>query len=208
MSSSFEANDQNNLLDDLTEYELGSAPWQKALYEIISKIVESSLSMNIPLKLRAVISCDELSQTTAMKVLEVCVPVGRQTLLTKKFVQVVAQRVLIDLIRHYLAQRRTPANGFVEASPTSSLNLLNELQADEKTASQLAIGGELWSVIAPYLSEHEFELLQMRFVEEMSVKEMAAIYGVPVGTIASQISRLCESLGEQLKMNSYFQSRL
>ena len=209
MSDEPELTNTSNILEKLSANSpAGSPQWQQELYAIIHKIVTGTFSQSIPAKLQSVISCDELSQMTAQKVMDACVPIGKQTVVMPEFVRVVAQRVLIDLTRHYLAKVRTPASGFANINPTSSLNLLNELKADDKTASQLAMSNEFWPTITAHLGENDRELLQLRYIEELTSPEIAAIFGVTPGTVRSQLTRLHAMLREQLKSNPYFESRL
>lgn len=52
------------------------------------------------------------------------------------------------------------------------------------------------------LENEDQEILQLRFQQEMSIREIAAITGLPEGTVKSRIFYLLKKMAKQLKSNS------
>ncbi len=71
---------------------------------------------------------------------------------------------------------------------------------DEAPAEQRS---ELAAVLN-ILSEEQREILLMRFVDDMDLKEIAAALNIPIGTIKSRLHRALETLRKDGRTRNYF----
>lgn len=60
------------------------------------------------------------------------------------------------------------------------------------------------SAVLNILPEEQREVLLMRFVDEMDLKEIAAALNIPVGTIKSRLHRALETLRQDGRTRNYF----
>ncbi|MCA9148255.1 MAG: sigma-70 family RNA polymerase sigma factor [Planctomycetales bacterium] len=116
---------------------------------------------------------------------------------------------LIDLHRHHLrAQRRSVAREH-QWSPTSvsdesALSIVNQLPAAEFSPSELVLRKELLRRVRQameQLSTTDREVLIMRHLEELSVRQVAEILDISEGTVKSRhfraLSKLQRLLGNE-----------
>ncbi len=65
---------------------------------------------------------------------------------------------------------------------------------------------ELAAVLAA-LPEGQREVLLMRFVDDMSLPEIAAALGIPLGTVKSRLHHTLQALRQDDRLRSYFETR-
>jgi RNA polymerase sigma factor (sigma-70 family) len=196
-----------NPFDRLEQYgSSNDANWREQFCAIVHSVVVESCRHQVPRKMQSWFVAEDLSQETALKCLEKFARDGVPSHLTTSYVVVVAKRVLIDQLRRQLASKRAPELGFANVSPTSSMNLLNDVTRNDRTPSQLAILNEIWPIVAAYLSEREQEIIQLRYLEQLSTQEIASLLGTTDSAIRSLLNRTHAKLREELQQRPEFES--
>ena len=188
-----------------------NADLQAQFYDSISQLIARRLSPQLPEKMRPVFSLEDLTQEAVMRIarqIQANNELYTPAKITRPLVVAVAQRVLVDAIRKYLARKRMPAGGFVDAQRTSSLNLMNEVCNPAKTPSQLEIHKEFWAVAMGQLNEEERELVELKNVESLEYEEIAAIYGTTSVSIKNRYYRILNKLRSHFSGRSEFESFL
>lgn len=104
---------------------------------------------------------------------------------------------LYPVVRHVSFTIRSKSNRFA-----SEEEILNEpaAPASEETEHYRT---ELAAVLA-ILPDEQREVLLMRFVDDMSLKEIAAALDVPVGTIKSRLHNALRALRKDRRTREYF----
>ena len=78
---------------------------------------------------------------------------------------------------------------------------------EEMAAPSAAAGaGELAAVLGS-LPEGQRQVLLMRFVDDMSLEDIAAALGIPLGTVKSRIHNAIQTLRQDPRARDYFQER-
>lgn len=103
---------------------------------------------------------------------------------------------LVDLHRHHvLAQRRSVTceqGGYLPLSDESTAYLANQLLASGTSPSQGLIRDEMIQRVRDVLAAmavHDQEVIVMRYLEQLSVSEIAAVLGVSEGAVKSRHMR-------------------
>jgi len=180
--------------------------WQDEFCAIVHALVSASFHHQVPRKIQSWFLAEDLSQETAMKCLEKFARDGVPNQLTPTYVLVVAKRLLIDQLRKHLASKRAPELGFANVTPTSSMNLLNDIAQNDKTPSQMAVVNEVWPIVTDYLSEREQEVVQLRYLEQLSTQEIASLLGTTNSAIRSLLNRTHAKLRDELQHRPEFES--
>jgi RNA polymerase sigma factor (sigma-70 family) len=199
---------ENLLADFDSTLPVGSRGWQNRVCHIVEQIVRERFAGKIQRRVQTMLSLEDIVQETSLKVVDVFSTADCQHELTSGFIQVVAQRILIDKVRYYLSRKRSPSTGLIDVHPQSSQNLLQDIRGPSPTASKIAIQGEVWPRIMAVITESERELLELHYGEELSSDEIAEILGVRPGTVRAQLSRLHRRLRSRLQADPFFESRL
>jgi RNA polymerase sigma-70 factor, ECF subfamily len=115
---------------------------------------------------------------------------------------------LYPVIKHTAQQARRKAD---RSAPGSPEELLDELPAPQTAntggiaADNSGGGGDDIDRILAGLPAHQREVLLLRFVDGMTIGEVALTLGVPVGTVKSRIHLAIRSLREDPAVKKYFQ---
>jgi RNA polymerase sigma-70 factor (ECF subfamily) len=104
---------------------------------------------------------------------------------------------LYPVVRHVSFTIRSKTNRF-----TSEEELLNELSAPKSGESE-DYRSELAAVLI-VLPEEQREVLLMRFVDDMSLQEVAAALDIPIGTVKSRLHNALKLLRSDHRTRDYF----
>lgn len=189
-------------------HEAGGAEWREQFVSEVHRIVTDKLARQLPARLRPVFGVDDLAQETSMRLLNHVEKQQTYSDVSQAFVVIVAQRVLIDSVRHYLAQKRTPENGFMNVAPSSSANLLNHISQQAETPSQLEMGHEFWITATSLLDDKERELIELKHNEDLNYEEIAQLFGKTPQAIRSLLFRVHKKLRTELSQHPEFESFL
>ena len=191
----------------------GSEQWNEEFAILATNVAEEVLKFQIPARQQSLFSPEDLAQETVIKLLGHLEQFHDYKVLSKHYVRVVAKRTNIDWVRAALAQKRSPTMGFVNVSPTSSYNLLQDISGDGQTPSQIAIGGELDESqkkflieVAELLDNKELELLQLKYFKAFTVSEIARLTSRTASAVNSPKSRILDKLRGHFRGRVEFQS--
>ncbi len=200
-------NGKENIFEELIEVENREGEqWRERFVQCVRKIVEPNFRNRIPSKLRSVFSEEDVAQETAVKLLSVSGQFNVSVGATAAYINTVAKRVLIDLVRTHLAGKRSPAGGFANVSLSSSMNLLNDVTNNDKTPSQLEVLKELWTLVNSVLNEQEEQIVQLFYIEGLTTSDIAMLFDKTDSAIRSQLSRIRQKLFETLSQRADFES--
>ena len=104
---------------------------------------------------------------------------------------------LYPVVRHVSITIRSKSSRF-----TSSEEVLDELAAATSEETELC-RSELAAVLA-ILPDEQREVLLMRFVDDMSLKEIATAQTIPVGTVKSRLHNALQALRKDRRTRDYF----
>jgi RNA polymerase sigma-70 factor (ECF subfamily) len=106
--------------------------------------------------------------------------------------------------RHVAAQRRSVSREEIQLLPLadeSALELAERLVAPGTSPSNRLLREELRNrvqVALSQLAEHDREVLVLRFLEQLSTTEMAAVLGITEGAVKTRQTRALERLSRLL----------
>ena len=103
---------------------------------------------------------------------------------------------LYPVVRHVSATVRSGTSRF-----TSEEQILDEMVASQYEKSEYR--SELAAVLIALPAEQR-EVLLMRFVDDMSLQEIAAALDIPVGTVKSRIHNALQTLRSDRRTRDYF----
>ena len=104
---------------------------------------------------------------------------------------------LYPVVRHVSFRIRSKSSRF-----TSEEEVLKELSSPASEESE-HYRSELAAVLA-VLPDRQREVLLMRFVDDMSLQEIAAALDIPVGTVKSRLHNALNLLRSDSRMRDYF----
>jgi RNA polymerase sigma-70 factor (ECF subfamily) len=104
---------------------------------------------------------------------------------------------LYPVVRHVSFTIRRKSSRF-----TSEEEILNELAAPKSEESE-QYRSELSAVLIVLSDEHR-EVLIMRFVDDMSLQEIAAVLEIPLGTVKSRLHNALHLLRNDRRTRDYF----
>jgi RNA polymerase sigma-70 factor (ECF subfamily) len=104
---------------------------------------------------------------------------------------------LYPVVRHVSFTIRRKSSRF-----TSEKEILNELAAPKSEESE-QYRSELAAVLI-VLPEEQREVLLMRFVDDMSLQEIAAVLDIPLGTVKSRLHNALQVLHNDRRTRDYF----
>jgi len=105
---------------------------------------------------------------------------------------------LYPAVRHISAGIRAKRRRFA-----SDDEILGELAAPEVDGGADRGRSELAAVLA-VLPDEQREILLMRFVDDMSLQEIAIALNIPVGTVKSRLNRALRTLRDDRRTRDYF----
>ena len=195
-----DASEQLNL-----DGEPGSEVWRGQFVAQVHQIVSNTFSHQLPPKLQPVFSVDDLAQEASMRLFE-HVASRPDMEIRSGFVVVVARRVLIDQVRRHLAQKRSPDSGFIDVSPSSSTNLLNDISERTRTPSRLEMNKEFWTTAMSLLTARERELVELKYNEQLTNDEIGQLLGKSGQAVRSLLYRTHSKLKDELSHRTEFES--
>ncbi len=104
---------------------------------------------------------------------------------------------LYPVVRHISFRIRSKSSRF-----TSEEQIFDELAAPESEESE-HYRSELAAVLA-VLPDEQREVLLMRFVDDMSLQQIAAALDVPIGTVKSRLHNALRALRDDRRTRDYF----
>ena len=102
---------------------------------------------------------------------------------------------LYPVVKHISLAGRRRSRRF--ASDEEVLSHIPAPPAEEASRAELA------AALGP-LKDQQREVLLMRFVDDMSLKEIAAALGIPLGTVKSRLHHALQRLREDRRTKDYF----
>jgi RNA polymerase sigma-70 factor (ECF subfamily) len=101
-------------------------------------------------------------------------------------------RIALNLARDHTRTGRfrfwkTVANTAVDVTEVASIVSSRETSAENRLIAQQQIA-QIWETVA-VLSQRQRSIFLLRFVEEMEIPEIAAVTGLPTGTVKSHLYR-------------------
>jgi len=86
------------------------------------------------------------------------------------------------------------------ASAWQTVRLLGQSPTPEAIAEQSDTQTELWTAVNNLNDKHRFPIL-LRYVHNLSIREIAQVLEVKEGTIHSRLHNACKKLAEQIDFN-------
>jgi RNA polymerase sigma-70 factor (ECF subfamily) len=129
-----------------------------------------------------------------------------------RWLQVIAARRVCDAYRRYLgsqkraAHREVSLDQMINVAGRSGERLVNQLAAPVSSPSHGARQGELMLALANSLAElpeHYQKAIEMRFIRECSLDEMADEFDRSKGAVLMILARAVEQLRAKMKQNGW-----
>ena len=108
------------------------------------------------------------------------------------------QTFLYPVIRNLSLAARRKAERYRVESPDSP-------QLETRTEPAPASGDEELAAVLSSLGQEHRDVLLLRFVDELSLEEIAGVLGIPLGTVKSRLHNALKTLREDGRTKSYFE---
>lgn len=197
----------SQLAEIVSRYRPDDVAWQKEFAIAIGRLVQP-ISQQIPSRLRVYFSEDDLAQETLLHVTGYLEQRGGKVEVNDALVYSVASRLRVDQLRRYLAKKRMPEQGIVSATPTSSMNLLNDVSGSQNSPSSQDFLRQFWAHALSSLDERERELIELQYVEGLSMEEIATLLGTSAQAIRGRAYRLRNRIKSNLATHPDYSSMM
>jgi RNA polymerase sigma-70 factor (ECF subfamily) len=167
------------------------------------------IERNLPANLQAKVSAEDLLQMTYLQVFKAIGSFeSKGPGAFFAWVKMIANRKLIDAARsnhHEKRARQSPDNG--SGSLSSYDNLLNKIAQTGAGAGTVAMTDELrgaFHVALANLPEHYRTIVQLRYLDDLSLEEVAQQLGVTTGAARGLCHRARQAVRDEIQRMSRF----